>query len=138
MKRGACRSNRPGRGLVSVAMLIGLVILGLVAAGLLRAGLARRALIRTEERQLQADLIADSGLARALARLADDPRYEGETWDVAADDLGGRGHARVAIEARPGPAAREVRVTADYVASPRETIRRTRTFRLPTHQPDAR
>ena len=127
------------RALVSVALLIALIILGLVAASLLKVGLARRARVRAEERQLQADLLADSGLARALARVADDPRYEGETWDVAADDLGGRGRARIAIEARPGPAAaRDVRVVADYFAGPRETIRRTRTFRLPPPPPAPR
>ncbi len=127
--------HRPGRrrGLVSVAMLIGLIILGLVAGSLLKVGLARRSLARMEERQLQLEFLADSGARRALARLEADPRYEGEVWEIPSDDLGGRGTAKLMIAIKPNPDQPDGRllvVVADYRVEPSGPIRQTLTLPL--------
>ena len=129
------------RGLVSVAMLIGLIILGLVAASLLKVGMARRTLAKIEEHELQAELLAESGVSRALARLDANPRYEGEVWEVPNSELGGRGGATVTITVKADsnqPDIRQVVVNADYRAGSPGSIRLTRTLHLPPSPPVAR
>jgi type II secretory pathway pseudopilin PulG len=117
------------RGLVSVAVLIGLIIIGLICAGLLKVAFARRSEVALEERRLQAEWLAESGLERASSRLATSGDYSGETWEIPSEDLGGRGAAKVVIEiSRIADQAdhRKVRVQADY---PSESSLRTRQSR---------
>ena len=126
---------RPRRGLVSVAMLIGLIIVGIVAGGLFRAASHRRELARIEENRLQAASLADSGLDRALARLDAHPDYRGEVWELAATDLGGRGGGRIRIEVGPVPGRAELRrvvVIADSFAAGPDPSRQSRTLDVPT------
>ena len=131
----SCTDHNPSprRGLVSVALLIALFILGLVAASLLKVGMARRGATRQVERQSQVDALADSGIARALARLAASPAYTGETWSIPAGDLAGRGTATVAIEIKPAtdPPGRLVAAVAEYRLGPADSIRQTRSIRIP-------
>ena len=66
---------------------------------------------------MQAEWLAESGAARASARLQADNAYHGETWDVPASALGGRDEGRVTIVVEPlkdSPGSRRVRVEADY------------------------
>jgi type II secretory pathway pseudopilin PulG len=105
------------RGLVSVSVLIVLLVIGLVCAGLLKVALTRRAEVGMEERRLQAGWLAESGMDRAVARLMESNDYSGETWEIPAGDLGGRGAATVAIQVEPvpdRPDRKKVRVQADY------------------------
>jgi hypothetical protein len=104
-------------GLVSVAVLIALFVIGLVCAGLLKVAFARRAEVAMNERRVQAEWLAESGLDRAVARLKASVDYAGETWEVSTEDLGGRGAATVAIQVEKitdRPERRKVRVQADY------------------------
>jgi type II secretory pathway pseudopilin PulG len=113
--RAMIRKRR--RGLVSVAVLIALFVIGLVCASLLRVALSRRSEVGREERRLQAGWLAESGMDRAVARLLASGDYAGETWEVPAGDLGGRGAATVAIRVEPvadRPDRKKVRVQADY------------------------
>lgn len=115
-----------------LTVMICLVIALSVGAAVVRTGLARRGQARAEERRLQADWLAESGLERASARLADAPDYAGETWQVPAADLGGRddGSVTIAVEAVEGhPRRRLVRARADY---PRDPSRRARARRQAT------
>jgi hypothetical protein len=115
-------TNRPSsmkrrRGLASVVVLIALFIIGLVCAALLKVAFARRGEVAREERRIEAAWLADSGLARALARLDHSGDYAGETWEIPAEDLGGRGSASVLIRVEKvadRPDRRKVRVQADY------------------------
>ncbi len=122
--------NRRGIGLAIA--LVAMVIFTMVAASLLRRVAAGRAAIRAEERTLQADWLAASGLERAAARLGADPSYGGETWELPADRLDGRHAASVRIEVGPvlgEPGLRLVTATADWPADagPDRRARRTRT-----------
>lgn len=122
------------RGLVSVAMLVGLLILGIIAGGLVKVAMGRRSAARTEENRQQAELLAESGIARALTRLEANSHYEGEVWEIAADDLGGRGPARVTISVQTAPdptLGRSITAVADHLTSSAHPIRLTRTIRLP-------
>ena len=110
--RQTCRA-----GFVSIAVLIALLVIGLVCAGLLKVALARRTEVVMEERRLQAGWLAESGVDRAVARLAASAAYDGETWEIPAEDLGNRGAATVAIRVErvpDRPDRRKVRVQADY------------------------
>lgn len=123
------RSQLTRRGLVAVAMLIGLMIVGLVAASLLKVAAGRRTLARTAENERQATALADSGLDRALARLESHPEYAGEVWEIAATDLGGRGAGRVMIEVKSisdRPDQRLVTIVADYLVAVPGPVRDSR------------
>jgi hypothetical protein len=93
------RLKKPRRGMTVVAVLACLIVVMLVSGALLKAGQAELDLIRAQERRLQSEWLAESGLQRALARLAADHDYAGERWAVPAAELG------LAERARPGRAA---------------------------------
>ncbi len=125
-------ASRPGkgrRGLTVVAVLICVVVLSLVGAALLKLGLARRQLSRDFEHRLQAEWLLESGLSRALAKIAALRDYKGETWSLDPADLGlpeqarpesgnAKGRTAAAIVTisvkQPETNRRLVRVQADY------------------------
>lgn len=119
--------GRPSRcrGSIAIVVLICLVLIASLAGALLRIGLAERQRLHAEQRRLQVEWLVESGLERAAARLAESGEaYRGETWEVAASELGGRDAGRVMIVveveedppvARPRQA--RVRVHGEY---PRE------------------
>ena len=128
------RHQERRRGMISVVMLIGLIVLGLVATSLFKVATGRRALAKLAENQAQASALVDSGIDRALARLQAHADYVGETWEIPAIDLGGRGSARIEIEVKPEPAhadQRRIVVTADYQIARPGPIRQSRTINIP-------
>lgn len=76
----------PRRGAILVALLICLLIVLMISAASVRVLVLQHRVARDEPQQLQAAWLADSAVDRALARLAKDAGYEGETWEVALDD----------------------------------------------------
>jgi Tfp pilus assembly protein PilX len=123
------RHDRPRRGMLAVAVLVCLLVLAIIAGVLVRRGAAQRDEVRTLERRLQAEWLAEAGLRRALARLDVDPGYSGETWSIEARELGAADAATVAIAVeRPAGDAttRTIRVRADF---PRDPPRRARCSR---------
>jgi Tfp pilus assembly protein PilV len=123
----ACRARPPRRGLTAVAVLVCLLIITMISGALLKVGVAHRDFVRSQERKLQAEWLAQSGIERALARLAAQSDYTGETWKLAPRDLnlsepdsassGPAALVRIAVE-RPGSAGaapqRLIKVKADY------------------------
>ena len=96
-----------------------------------------------EQRTLQAEWLAESGLERAAVRLAEAPDYRGETWQVPAADLGGPWSGTVTIAVEPvaaQPARRTVRVQADYPdgVEPRARRRKHATVELGPGAPEDR
>lgn len=135
MKRSSNPHDR--RGLTTVAVLICFVVLGLMITALVKLGVAYRDQIRTAERRLQAEWLAEAGVDRALAKLSYDPDYKGETWEIPVDELGlpavkdtEKGPAAVVkIEVEPAKGqdgGRILRVRADY---PPDSPRRVRVSR---------
>jgi type II secretory pathway component PulK len=115
-----------------VALVIAIVCLAVASALLVsvaRLSVARRSASRAQEWRAQAGWLADSAVERAAARLRDNPRYPGETWNVPADALGGSSAGVIRIEIQTPtdrPETREVRVTADYPDDPEHRARETR------------
>jgi Tfp pilus assembly protein PilX len=82
--------------MILAVVLVALLVVMLIGAALANAFLAERQLARHHQQQQQAFWLADSALHRAAHRFANEPGYEGETWQVSADDLGGT-HTGVAV-----------------------------------------
>jgi hypothetical protein len=141
------RAVKPSRGMTVVAVLVCLIIVTLISGAVLKVGLAQRELARALERRLQAEWLAESGAQRALARLARDRDYAGETWLLGAGDLSqserdpasalageaDRAAAVVTIAVERVPAdslRRRVRVQADYPRDPPRRSRHTKQFMI--------
>ena len=122
------RRRRQSRGLTVVAVLVCLIIITIMAGALLRVGLAQRERANAQEHRLQAEWLAESGIQRAIARLAADPGYTGETWEVPARDLDSDDAlVTITIEPARGVArGRAVRVQADYPRDPNRRARHSR------------
>jgi hypothetical protein len=116
--------------MITVAVMVCLLVITMIGAGLLRMGRSQRQLNEREQRALQADWLAESGFARASARLVADPDYDGETWTVSRDELGTpfEGVVLIKVErAADRPDSRTVTVRADYPSDPDGRVRRSKT-----------
>jgi hypothetical protein len=128
--RGQSRSvlphSRAGRrGLVLVAVLFCLAAAALTIMAILRTTTIELSQLRSQQQQLQLDRLAEAGVERARAQLAASPTYQGETWSLTADELGGASAAAVVIavaEVKDQANQRQIRVQADY---PIDTERRS-------------
>ncbi|MGO9465365.1 MAG: hypothetical protein ACLQIB_08390 [Isosphaeraceae bacterium] len=135
--------RRSRRALTTVAVLVCLIVISLIGAALLKVGLAQRHQVRSQEQRLQAEWLAESGLDRALGRLAADRNYPGEEWPIHAQDLAvPTGSAPSQSSGSPPQAAamititvervrengnrRRVRVQADYPLDPPARSRQTK------------
>ena len=70
------KTGKPRRGLTVVAVLVCLLVITVLGAALLKLTLAERDGNRHLERRLQAEWLLESGLDRALARLAQESRLQ--------------------------------------------------------------
>jgi hypothetical protein len=129
-------AGRQRRGLTAVAVLVCLVVIAIISGALFKIGLAQRAQVRDQERRVQAEWLAQSGLERALARLAEKSDYAGESWEIPATEIGreekgGEKPSRAAVVLiqveRAGSASgrRRVKVQADYPPDPPGRVRRS-------------
>lgn len=121
------------RGVALIAAMIAVLLASAVGMALLKTALAqRRTAIREQSRQ-QSLCLAESALDRAAAKLARDPKYAGETWEVSAADLGGRERGRVVIKvagAKSAAKQRTVTVTAEFPADSPHRSRTTKTVTI--------
>lgn len=132
-----CAASRKDqrRGLVLVALLVGLLIVGLVAASRIQMLVAQAQRLRSQRMRIQAYWLAVSGVRRAAARLRADAAYAGETWRIpsAVLPLGGA-EVRLRVESVAGnPTARRIRAVADYPAAHprRASLEKQITVQLP-------
>ena len=136
------KTGRRSRGLTVVVVLVCLIIITLVSGTVLKIGLAQRELARAQERRLQAEWLAESAAQRALAHLAVDSKYTGETWTVSTDELGqseksaeSAGNVAIAVDSVAADSGRRrVRITADYPRDPPLRARHTREFMIDLKQ----
>jgi type II secretory pathway component PulK len=104
-------------GAVLVVILACLAMATAISVVVVRQIAAERRTVLTYEHGLQALWLAEGGIERAVARLAADPKYAGETWAVPAGELAADDGAvvRIQVEAVAGrPEQRSVRSEADY------------------------
>lgn len=111
--------QRPPRGMallwVVALLTVMLVLVGVVARSLVTAHREHR----DRFRQLQAEFLAESGFARAAAKLAQSHDYSGETWSLPADaQLDAPATIVIAVETvADRPQERRLQITAQYGAS---------------------
>lgn len=110
--------------------MIALLLASVIGVALLKTALTQRRLARREQDRAQSEWLAESGVERAAALLAGNAGYKGETWSLAAKELGGDKAGRVVIEVAPvssDPNRRRITVTADFPAG---TQQRSRTSKV--------
>lgn len=95
--------RRARRGFLLMSVLVCLALAMTLLAVQTRTLLRERALLASQQQALQSEYLANAGLARAKAQLAADPAYRGETWQLDAQQLGGRGTASVVISVTKQP-----------------------------------
>lgn len=112
--------KRAQRGSVLFISLCLLLITAMVASGLLLAS-TNSGLLATRRRDSQVAFnAAEGGLRHALAKLADDPKYKGES-DTALGDA----KLLIDIEGTADPTIKEVVCTASVQTAHGATVRRT-------------
>jgi len=111
------------RGAVAVVALVCVAVASIFMLVMVRRALGEWKMVRLEARQVQCRWLAESALDRAAARLAADPKYQGETWKIPASRLLGReqaaesGSAVVKIDVNTPagkPSQRLIHVRADW------------------------
>jgi type II secretory pathway pseudopilin PulG len=80
MTRNAFQFRRPAAAMMMA--LVVLLVVGMVAGLALQAILQSHRQTRDEAQRVQAELLADAALSRAVLTLAKDPLWKGETWTV--------------------------------------------------------
>ena len=80
MTRNAVQFRR--RAAAMMMALVVLLVVGMVAGLALQAILQSHRQTRDEAQRVQAELLADAALSRAVLTLAKDPNWKGENWTV--------------------------------------------------------
>ncbi|MEW4563450.1 hypothetical protein AB1K70_13040 [Bremerella sp. JC770] len=132
------KAPRRQSGFVSVFVLVAMVGAVLIAtASLMRVTSQSRASVHGLS-PAQVDLLFEAARDLASARLAEQPQYEGETWQLEKPDSGLRQAAQVIIniESNTDPNLRNVEVTVECGDNPVTMVRdrRTWTISLPTSE----
>ena len=126
------RSKKSRCGLALVAALVCLLVVISLIGSMLQSALRSRRQLHAQRDLRQTECLLEAGADRAAFRLRGDPDYAGETWDVPAAEIIGRGDGQVVIEVKEadGGGGREVRVLAEYPSGSELSIRRSQTFAI--------
>ncbi len=117
------------KGVALIVVLVGLAVAAMIFLSVLKLIAVQRQSVELQARQIQAGWLAESAVQRACARLSAQANYRGETWNISAQDIGGRDGATIAIRVDdvPGkPDRRTVHVEADYPDDPYQRARQSR------------
>ncbi len=122
--------KRPARqGFALLAVMCCLIAVSFLVVNWLKTTSFERERLRGAERRLQADWLAEAAIERAAAKLAKNDDYSGETWNIAAADLGGTDAAAVEIKVSSNSkraSERTISVSADFPAEPLHCVRSTK------------
>ncbi|HQU46181.1 MAG: hypothetical protein B7Z73_17850 [Planctomycetia bacterium 21-64-5] len=121
------------RGVVVMMALVCLVLATAMGGTLLRWAAMEHKLLRSRERESQAHWLAEAGIGRAVARLAEERDYRGETWEIAAADLSAGEAAKVSLRvAAIDEGRRSIEVDVEY---PSESVEAVRVHKGIVYQP---
>lgn len=121
------------RGAVLVVAMICTLLTAVILGTLLKIAVTRRQQSRAHVQALQAAWLAESGIERAVAQLAVNPDYPGETWQIPAKEFGGDYSGAVRIQVNPveGQAAqRIIAIRADYPTDRQQRARKSKQIRI--------
>lgn len=120
---------RKRQGFALLAVMCCLIAVSFLVVNWLKAASFERERLRSAERRLQADWLAEAAIERAAAKLAKNESYSGETWKIAAADLGGADAAAVEIKVTSNSnraVERTIKVSADFPVEALHRVRSTR------------
>jgi type II secretory pathway pseudopilin PulG len=103
-----------------IVALVVLLVVGLVAGLTVQSLLQYHRQTREEEQRLQAELLADSALGRAVMMLESDPAWPGETWQVFLGESSGE-NAGTDTEVAAGSGVAAIRI--EKVAAEPDKVR---------------
>ena len=121
MKRFSGKPHRNRRAAAMVMALVVLLVVGMVSGLTLQAILRSHRQVREEADRVQAELLAESALSRAVAKLKGNPAWGGETWKISLGDptdLAAAGVATIRVEMGTDSSRAEISVTAIYPDDP--------------------
>jgi len=126
--------HAPRRGAVLLMTIVCVAVSLTILAALVNIAHLRYATQKNHQRRAQATCLLESGLERAVASLAADPAYKGETWKIAANEFNAAAAADtppalVRIEIKTvadNSDKREIHITADYADEPKLSARRSK------------
>lgn len=123
-------------GTVLVAALVCLLVVMSILAVMLQGTLRVRRQLHTERDARQAQFLLQAGIDRAAFQVSRDANYRGELWKLPPDAIIGKGKGQVTIDVSPGADLRplQVRVVAEYPVGDTLSVRRSRTFLIPSEQ----
>ena len=102
------------RGVSMLIVVITLVVLTAVFGAMLQHILLANRQLKQEAHRLQALVLADSGIERAVQQLRLNPAYDGEVWKLTETELPGA-PGEVTIELVAGEAVEQtIRVVAKF------------------------
>lgn len=132
-----CRGSRllaphSRRGMVVIAALTCLLIVISLVGTMLQSALRARRQLHAERDRRQVELLVEASADRARLRLAQQPTFRGDTWELPAESIVGHGAGRVTTEVLRGTnqdnSTWQVRVVAEYPLDRDLTIRRSHVF----------
>lgn len=131
-RRSKCRRS----GTVLIAALVCMVVIIGLLGSLFQGSLRARRQLHAERDRRQTEFMLQAGVARAALRLAQEPDYRGEIWNLPADAIARTSAGQVTINATRDADHRpwEVQVVAEYVMGGEHSIRRSRTILVPTKE----
>ena len=109
--------------------ILALLVVSMLGAALLRTVSQSKQQLQREVLHTQAVWLADSGAARAVAKLRAAPDYIGETWAVPVEQLsaGRTASVRIALSPEPNhPDRTVIAATAEYPQGSPTAIRITK------------
>lgn len=138
MRHPRTRNLRAGvahrrRGAALVVAMVCLLLISLSLGALLQIARVQMQQARRGEDRLQSEWLAESALERAAARLAADGEYEGETWDLTAEEFGRQeaGTVSVKVEEIPGrESSKRVTVVARFPKAGARAVQTTKTIEV--------
>src|SRR5690606_28004225 len=123
--RGDAMRSKRRSATVLVCVLACLVVVTGITAAMIKSALTARKTVRQERARAQVTFLLEAGIGRAVAQLARDADYQGESWQLPADVLDGSDAARVDITVSETNESRSVAVIAQYPADSPLGVRRS-------------
>ena len=125
-------TRRERGGFLVVAALVCLLIVTSIVGSMLQSALRARRQLHSDRDRRQAELLLDAGADRALLRLAAEPDFRGDIWQLPADSIVGRGEGRVTTEVSrsANDDSWQLLVVAEYRLGGAFPIKRSNTFQL--------
>jgi Tfp pilus assembly protein PilX len=120
------------RGVALIGVMIVLVVSSMLVVSWFKTIATQREQMQMAQDRLVAEWLAEGAIDRAAAKLRQAADYHGETWTIAAEEIGVPDGAAVEIHIEPvtdHSDRRTIEVVADY---PRDGLHRARLSRRAT------